>query len=1046
MAISFHTFFDYVFAGRAQMPEAPTGITLSADAKAKMDARHTQAQDDKRAAFRFITDNKSLSLLFRTMLRAQNSVGLETLLYGNNTEILSHAYSSQEYPMPAEDVIKKRFKDLDDNYGYFTNDKDAIHTFSILFKASKLIADYVENNHMYADVLAYEQAYKMMVLFKPNPKTPCVTIDHFIKMHGMNFSKPIHDILVLGIPKNIPPLKHLDEWRALLRKHGVSILSLFQQAPAIEKWLETRSPLTFTLDTIKEAAAQITYQKAAVNPELAQLCVQYHVSEKAFNTCLTIKPKSSDLLPGVLIDGSTLEHPGYYLVKLPVGDPRAFILGHITNCCQSIGGNSEKCVIDGMTREKNGFYVLLKSKSQKPSHDPMEQGKINYNDYDIVGQGYAWLSKLNNLTLDSWENLATTRDNPVIYDLLPKFAEQCFEKMPTIGRVTIGTGGKTPDAYSEKIRHPERMAEGYAYGDASDQALIATNPILLQHTAAINKALRAKGIKISCHLFSMCQVEWFHSLLNNDNAANYQQTLGHSLYKKLLGLAANYPNLLGCMIQLLESGRLSKAMVATLSQHAPGSEAQTIAVLSLINLYQENDSLITETICEFISKHGKLAQEITDALSILHKANPALITDERCKLLSKHAVHAKKIATGWSILYTTSPTLLTKENERLLARNATRAEELGDGISILYKVNPALLTKTNCKWLSHPKSIYLTKQIAYGLSTLYITSPTLMTTQLCKLLIDNARNAPCIAAGLASLYKMEPTLLTKDNIRRLVREAEHSDRNNNKYKLSDDLCQLFDDHIQFLLNTSEECFHLIQTPDLRLGCLAILKQYPALITRDNFKILVSTGRELDTFLQSISMLMRLNPTAITNDIFRLLAQPKYVRRAPTVAFVAGDIYKDSPSLITSKNIALLTQNNEEAYELRDILLLLYKTNPTLASDENSDLLSQCSSHIGWMSKGLSLLYKTNPALVTDEHFKLLVKNASKAREIFKALDQETPFITDDLFKEIVARHARPDTPPKKSRDLGFFDASQNENKPTLKHEQGSLNPIKSQWV
>ncbi|MCC8417512.1 MAG: hypothetical protein LN588_03225 [Rickettsia endosymbiont of Bryobia graminum] len=29
----------------------------------------------------------------------------------------------------------------------------------------------------------------------------------------------------------------------------------------------------------------------------------------------------------------------------------------ITNCCQSIGGNSEECVIDGVTKE-NKFYIM----------------------------------------------------------------------------------------------------------------------------------------------------------------------------------------------------------------------------------------------------------------------------------------------------------------------------------------------------------------------------------------------------------------------------------------------------------------------------------------------------------------------------------------------------------------------------------------------------------------------------------------------------------------------------------------------------------------
>ncbi len=49
-----------------------------------------------------------------------------------------------------------------------------------------------------------------------------------------------------------------------------------------------------------------------------------------------------------------------YYVKLPSGDMRAAILDKITKCCQSIGQDSEDCVLDGMNRENNSFYIMLK--------------------------------------------------------------------------------------------------------------------------------------------------------------------------------------------------------------------------------------------------------------------------------------------------------------------------------------------------------------------------------------------------------------------------------------------------------------------------------------------------------------------------------------------------------------------------------------------------------------------------------------------------------------------------------------------------------------
>ncbi len=197
------------------------------------------------------------------------------------------------------------------------------------------------------------------------------------------------------------------------------------------------------------------------------------------------KIKTSDNLADVVIHGAEINeaYADYCFVKLPFTDNRAYVLGHLTNCCQSMGGHSEKCVIDGVTRENNGFYVLLKKihtsedKNIKISSPlPIVNGKINDAAYEIVGQGYAWLSEGNNLVFDSWENRTPGRDDRVVVDLLKEFSKQVTHaKNSSCIRVLIGNGGKTPSALKSGISVREIMKEGVQYGDSLKQSTIYCN-------------------------------------------------------------------------------------------------------------------------------------------------------------------------------------------------------------------------------------------------------------------------------------------------------------------------------------------------------------------------------------------------------------------------------------------------------------------------------------------------------------------------------------------------------------------------------------------
>lgn len=236
------------------------------------------------------------------------------------------------------------------------------------------MADQVEKNNNGNDDLAHIHAYSMLVLFEGVNFNGTInnSMDYIQKCFPEQHDKKIiHDAFAAcSLPLDGKAIT-LAKWRELVKKHGSAALKLFAIADQIEikkaeKLKKTGVPIGAHLapDDLTDAEqikALLTYPRAEEDELLAELCLNYNVKEKVFNRCLELNKqrKTKDNLPDVAVNGLEVEKDGYWLVKLPIDDPRSYILGKITNCCQSIGGDSEECVIDGVTRENNGFYVLL---------------------------------------------------------------------------------------------------------------------------------------------------------------------------------------------------------------------------------------------------------------------------------------------------------------------------------------------------------------------------------------------------------------------------------------------------------------------------------------------------------------------------------------------------------------------------------------------------------------------------------------------------------------------------------------------------------------
>ncbi len=415
--------------------------------------------------------------------------------------------------------------------------KAALNDYQRAFHLSKLIADYVEKNNNGNDDLAHKHAYDMTIMFsqleaRDRQLKPLDIIGQYLKFvqtHGFDKKpQPVHDsfsTFTIPVIKKDVSLQH---WQKLFFKSGVQAMKLFSIADQIEKekakiLKQDGHIAPNDLKEAQEIKSRISYKNAEKNFKIAEIFDQYNMPETLFDKAITeIEPrkKTKDNLPNITIDGSKIGHNGYYFTKLPIDDPRAYVLSKITNCCQSIGGHSEKCVVDGVTRENNGFYVLLRSNTAtKEDIENLYKGTINYDKFAIAGQAYAWVSKAGNITFDSWENLRNAqliegktdlRDDAVSVKFLSSFAELAT-KSHDIDMVTIGIGGKTPrfyQTYDQISMDSGSMLEGYNYGDAMTQTLIAEKPELTVFRNLLNSKLPT-----TTQICSLEQAQKLHNII-----------------------------------------------------------------------------------------------------------------------------------------------------------------------------------------------------------------------------------------------------------------------------------------------------------------------------------------------------------------------------------------------------------------------------------------------------------------------------------------------------------------------------------------------------
>ncbi|CDZ77501.1 Phosphocholine transferase AnkX [Legionella massiliensis] len=229
------------------------------------------------------------------------------------------------------------------------------------------------------------------------------------------------------------------------------------------------------------------------------ILIKQGISERDIALFYSLVRKDSEAIPKLIIDGTSLGYPGYYLTKLDTlsdqGAAIAACLGKMTKCCQHLGGQGAACSLHGICSELGGFYVLWKGNADNPSLDD-----------EVIAQSWAWRAKTAALCLDSIE--AKTEAKEIAVDMYRALAITLCSGAYPLTQVNTGTQSGISrevalrDYPTIKIESPDY----YGYSDSKSQFYLADQslPYLFFNkckSEALNALIRTNSEQFFTALF-----------------------------------------------------------------------------------------------------------------------------------------------------------------------------------------------------------------------------------------------------------------------------------------------------------------------------------------------------------------------------------------------------------------------------------------------------------------------------------------------------------------------------------------------------------------
>ncbi len=282
--------------------------------------------------------------------------------------------------------------------------------------------------------------------------------------------------------------------------------------PHMEVKGNTKRSLLTPLFVAEHSFCREYYGVKKGNEDLAKLIGQYCYSQEQFNEIQDIYETAKAVKDAFIISADKAKEDSCVTFRiLEKDDPLGFVIGDITNCCQTIGRGGESCVKDGFTNPNAGFMVFEQTVLDEKGNPTGEK--------QILGQAYIWYdpetktvcydnieipkSVLQELEKGDKENKGLTTET-----LMHAVEESAIAIMKSMNKdgimveqVTTGAGFNdlvnTLKSRYERIINPKARNRGYwGYSDALDsQFVISTYKDVTEKYASATKDLIADSLK-----------------------------------------------------------------------------------------------------------------------------------------------------------------------------------------------------------------------------------------------------------------------------------------------------------------------------------------------------------------------------------------------------------------------------------------------------------------------------------------------------------------------------------------------------------------------
>lgn len=388
-------------------------------------------------------------------------------------------FKGQTFTEATQRSMNEFFVLVNNKLKYYPKQDVAPEVYQAIYIVLNFVSNITSSEEYIVTYSRDEIEYKLMVWF--GGESPTETLKSFDKFFVREFSN-LEELYSASNEATLHACSdfgkvdyNLDQARNLLnsKTSAIKVLKTFYSMPFLE--LEYRK-IPHDAKTYQEQLFNLLYPNASEDPELADLCFSLNATNFAqiiHGRKVGIIPtqlKAVDFVPEIDIRFQS-QSSSYFLTKLPETNPRALQLGNIVGNCQSWGskeglGNIDRVVLDGVNRQNNGFYVIVKE-SKKTPFEKAHLETLETHKHEIVGESPVWIGEDNSIIFGIFAVRSARAANMNVMELMQAFGKEAEQL--GFDRIIVGGTGEMRGARgkeeleSHKTDFNSAPKEGYNY-------------------------------------------------------------------------------------------------------------------------------------------------------------------------------------------------------------------------------------------------------------------------------------------------------------------------------------------------------------------------------------------------------------------------------------------------------------------------------------------------------------------------------------------------------------------------------------------------------